>query len=77
MVLADIPEGSHAVTLKMDGYRTWDSAVNVAAGTYAEVSGILTPGSLPAPTTKSPTSPATIFAALGICGAVLLFRRIS
>jgi hypothetical protein len=75
MVLADIPEGSHAVTLKMDGYRNWDSTVNVAAGTYAEVSGTLTPGSLPAPTTKSPIGPATIIAAIGICGTILLYRR--
>jgi hypothetical protein len=75
MILADIPQGSHAITLKMDGYRDWTSTVNVEAGSYTEIAGTLTSGSQPAPTTKSPVGLVTIIAAIGISGAVLLVRR--
>ncbi|MDD1693839.1 MAG: PEGA domain-containing protein [Methanoregula sp.] len=75
MILADIPSGSHAITLKMNGYQDWSSTVNVEAGSYEEISGTLSPGSQPTPTAKSPLSLATIIAAIGISGAVLLARR--
>jgi len=80
-VLSDIPAGSHTLTLRMNGYQDWTSTVNVAAGSYTQVSGTLTPVSSPTnPTpqpTKSPVSPATVLAALGICcfAAILIRKR--
>ena len=80
MVLADIPQGSHSITLKMDGYQDWISTVKVDGGNYAQVSGTLSPDQQPTPTlipppTKTPVCPATIISALGICGAVLLVKK--
>jgi hypothetical protein len=84
--LANIPQGSHAVLLKMNGYQDWQSSVNVAAGSSTDVSGILpagqpstplapTPNPAPQPT-KSPMGPVTVVSAMGICGAgVILFRK--
>jgi hypothetical protein len=80
MVLADIYQGSHTLTLKMDGYQDWSSTVNVDAGSYTEVSGTLsgspqpdTPAPSPQPT-RAPLSVFVIISAIGICGTVLLGR---
>jgi hypothetical protein len=79
MVLSDIPQGSHTITLKMDGYQDWTSTMNVDGGSYTDVSGTLSSGSQPTqPTpqpTKSPISTITIISAIGICGAVLVSRK--
>ena len=74
LLLAGIPQGNHAITLKMDGYRDWSSTVNVQGGSYAEISTTLSPGSSPAPTPKSPVSVALVVAAIGVAG-ILLRRR--
>jgi hypothetical protein len=75
-IVANIPQGNHAITLKMDGYQDWTSTVNVKAGSYAEIASTLTPGSQPVPTTKSPPGLATTIIAIGIMGSFLLvFRR--
>ena len=83
--LANIPQGSHAITLKMNGYQDWQSSVNVAAGSSSDVSGTLPPGQQlnpPAPTpepipqpTRSPVSLVSIISAIGICGAAAILYR--
>ena len=75
MVLADIPQGSHTITLKMDGFQDWSSTVNVDSGSYAEISGTLVPGTPSPQPTKSPVSTITIISAIGICGAAFLVRK--
>jgi hypothetical protein len=85
LTLANIPQGSHSITLKINGYQDWTSSVNVVAGSYTQVSGVLNPGQPPSPTvpapqptpqpTKSPISLATIISAIGISGAVMLARK--
>jgi hypothetical protein len=81
LTLANIPQGSHIINLKMNGYQDWTSPVNVVAGSYAQVSGTLSSGQQPnppAPTpqpTRSPLNVITILSAIGICGAVLLIRK--
>jgi hypothetical protein len=82
LTLADIPQGNHAVLLKMSGYQDWESSVNVVAGTSNDVSGTLAVSTQPAPTalappqTQSPVSLVGIISAIGICGAaVILYRK--
>lgn len=54
LTLVDIPQGSHAIILKMNGYQDWQSSVNVLAGSSTDVSGMLSPSPQPIPTTLSP-----------------------
>jgi hypothetical protein len=85
LTLTNIPQGSHTITLKINGYQDWTSSVNVVAGSYTQVSGVLNPGQPPGPTvsapqptpqpTKSPIDLATIISAIGISGAVMLVRK--
>jgi hypothetical protein len=79
--LENIPQGSHAVILKMNGYQDWQSSVNVAAGSSTDVSGMLPSGQQPNPTapvpqpTKSPIAVSSIISAFGICGAAAILNR--
>lgn len=81
LTLANIPQGSHTIILKMNGYQDWISTVNVVAGNFAQVYGTLSSGQQPNPPppapqlTKSPIDVITIISALGICGAALLLRK--
>lgn len=83
--LANIPQGSHAILLKMNGYQDWQSAVSIAAGSSTDVSGTLPTGQQPNPPapsplpvpqpTKSPLGLATIISATGICCAAFLLKK--
>ncbi len=75
MVLANIAQGSHSITLRQSGYQDWISTVTVTPGSYADVSGKLTPGSSPTPTTKAAPSLMIVLAGVGICGALVLVRK--
>jgi hypothetical protein len=82
LTLVDIPQGSHAIILKMNGYQDWQSSVNVLAGSSTDVSGTISPSPQPTPTTlppqptQSPIALASIVSAIGICStAAILFRK--
>ena len=91
LTLVDIPKGRHTILLQMNGYRDWQSSVNVAAGSATDVSGTLvanlqiTQPTPPAPTTevtqpaplqtRSPLSVISIISAIGICGAAVLLSK--
>ena len=82
LTLVDIPQGSHAIILKMNGYQDWQSTVNVLAGSSTDVSGTIipspqpTPTTLPPQTTRSPVTVASIISAIGICGAAaIVFKK--
>jgi hypothetical protein len=86
LTLVDIPQGSHTITLKMNGYQDWQSSVNVLPRSSTDVSGTLaasiaqpTPTAVvtqPAPLqTRSPISVISIIAAIGICGAAVIVYR--
>jgi hypothetical protein len=87
LTLVEIPKGSHAILLKMNGYQDWQSSVNVAAGSSTDVSGTLAATSIPqsvvttgitqpAPIqTRSPISVISIISAIGICGAAAIVYR--
>ena len=82
LTLANVPQGSHTIILKTNGYQDWTSQVNVVAGSYVQVSGTLSSGQQPTPPvpapqpTKSPIAQTSIISAIGICGAgVILFRK--
>jgi hypothetical protein len=83
LTLVDIPQGSHAILLKMNGYQDWQSSVNVPAGSIIDVSGTLSSSPISNPTTQraplptqSPISAVSIISAIGICGAAaILYRR--
>ncbi|HWS21432.1 MAG TPA: PEGA domain-containing protein, partial [Methanoregula sp.] len=51
LTLVDIPQGSHAIILKLNGYQDWQSSVNVVAGSSTDVSGTLASSPQPTPTT--------------------------
>ncbi len=83
LTLVEIPQGSHSIILKLNGYQDWQSSVNVAARSSTDVSGTLaasvpqaTPTAVvtqPAPLqTRSPIPVITIIAAIGICGAAAI-----
>ena len=57
LTLANIPQGGHTIVLKITGYQDWTSPVNVAAGSYAQVSGTLSSGQPPNPTAPAPSRP--------------------
>jgi hypothetical protein len=79
LTLVDIPQGSHAIVLKMNGYQNWQSSVNVQGGIVTDLSGTLSPS--PQPTTfapqptKSPIALVSIISAVGICGAAAILYR--
>jgi hypothetical protein len=86
LTLVDIPQGSHAILLKLNGYQDWQSSVNVVAGSSTDVSGTLSSGPqptsspLPTPTllpqaTQSPVSMVSIISAIGICSAAAILYR--
>jgi len=81
LTLVDIPQGSHAIILKINGYQDWTSTVNVAAGSYTQVSGTLSAGPQPNPPapapqpTKSPLNVIAIISAIGIGGAATILGR--
>jgi len=81
LTLVDIPQGSHAIILKLNGYQDWQSSVNVVAGSSMDVSGTLasspepTPTTLPPQATQSPISPVSILVAIGICSAAAVLYR--
>ncbi len=86
LTLVEIPQGSHTIRLKLNGYQDWQSSVNVAAQSSTDVSGTLaanvpqaTPTEAvtqPAPLqTRSPVSVFTIIAAIGTFGAAALVYR--
>jgi hypothetical protein len=81
LTLVDIPQGSHAIILKLNGYQDWQSSVNVVAGSSTDVSGTLasspqpTPTTLPPQATRSPISPVSILFAIGICSAAAILHR--
>jgi hypothetical protein len=56
MVLSNVPQGTHTLLLKTDGYQSWTSSVTVTAGSYTQVSGTLSPAAQPTPSSQ-PTSP--------------------
>lgn len=78
-VLADIPAGSHTITLRMIGYQDWSSTVNVAAGSYTQVSGNLVPAVAPTTPAPQPTKSGLFFAialcGIGICGALVVLKK--
>ena len=82
LTLVDIPQGSHVIILKLNGYQNWQSTVNVLGGVHSEVSGTLSlspaPTSAPTqlPPVQQPQSPVgmlTIITALGICCLAVIF----
>jgi len=82
LTLVDIPQGSHAIILKLNGYQDWQSSVNVLAGSSTDVSGTLspspqpTPTTLPPQTTRAPIAVVSIISAIGICSAaVILYKK--
>ena len=80
LTLVDIPQGSHAIILKLNGYQDWQSSVNVPAGSSTDVSGTLASSPQPTPTTlpeatRSPISPVSILVAIGICSAAAILYR--
>jgi hypothetical protein len=81
LTLVDIPQGSHAIILKLNGYQDWQSSVNVVAGSSTDVSGTLasspqpTPTTLPPQATQAPVSPVSILVAIGICSAAAILSR--
>ena len=81
LTLVDIPQGSHAIILKLNGYQDWQSSVNVLAGSSTDVSGTLasnpqpTPTTLPPQATQSPISPVSLLVAIGICSAAAILHR--
>ena len=81
LTLPNIPEGSHTVTLRMNGYQDLVKQVNVVGGSAVDGSGTLSPGSQANPTSPGPrpTKAAAgwipVMVALGICGALLLVRK--
>lgn len=86
LTLVEIPQGSHTITLKLNGYQDWQSSVNVAARSSTDVSGTLA-ANVPQPTpttevtqpaplqTRSPIPVINIIAAIGICGAAAIAYR--
>jgi hypothetical protein len=82
LTLVNIPQGSHAIILKLDGYQDWQSSVNVLAGSSTDVSGTLSPSPQPTPTTlppqptRAPIAVVSIISAIGICSAAaILFKK--
>jgi len=81
LTLVDIPQGSHAIILKLNGYQDWQSSINVVAGSSTDVSGTLssspspTPTTLPPQTTRSPVSVVSIISAIGICSAAAILYK--
>ncbi|WP_321505588.1 PEGA domain-containing protein [uncultured Methanoregula sp.] len=81
LTLTNIPEGSHTVTLRVNGYQDFAKPVNVVGGSTVDVSGTLSSGSPANPTTPAPkpTKSATgwipVVLALGICGVLFLARK--
>jgi len=86
LTLVDIPQGSHTIILKLNGYQDWQSSVNVQSRSSTDVSGTLaanilqaTPTALvtqPAPLqTRSPIPVISIIAAIGICSAAVIVYR--
>jgi hypothetical protein len=82
LTLVDIPQGSHVVILKLNGYQNWQSTVNVQGGVHSEVAGALSANPAPtnAPTQlapvqqpQSPVGMLTIITALGICCLAAIF----
>jgi hypothetical protein len=87
LTLVDIPQGSHTLTLKMNGFQDWQSSVNVQSRSSTDVSGTLaasipqaTPTAIvtpPAPLqTRSSIPVISILAAIGIfSAAVIVYRK--
>jgi hypothetical protein len=85
LTLVEIPQGSHTVSLKLNGYQEWQSSVNVAAQSSTDVSGTLAANTQPTPSpevtqpsplqTRSPISVFSIIAAIGICAAAAIVYR--
>lgn len=85
LTLVEIPQGSHTISLKLNGYQEWQSSVNVAARSSTDVSGTLAATTQPTPSpevtqpaplqTRSPISVFSIIAAIGICGAAAIVYR--
>ncbi|MFA5331873.1 MAG: PEGA domain-containing protein [Methanoregula sp.] len=75
LTLPNIPEGTHTLTLSMNGYQDYTTTVNVVGGSTIAAAGVLT--AVPQTTaTRSPVPTVTILAAIGLCsGLVLLARR--
>ncbi|MFA4860155.1 PEGA domain-containing protein [Methanoregula sp.] len=81
LTLPNIPEGSHTVTLRMNGYQDLVKPVNVVGGSTVDGSGTLSYGSQanqassgPQPT-KSAAGWIPVIIAVGICGALFLVRK--
>jgi hypothetical protein len=81
LTLVDIPQGSHTIILKLNGYQDWQSSVNVSARSSTDVSGTLsfipqpTPTTLPPQATQSPIGLVSIISAIGICCAASILHR--
>jgi hypothetical protein len=85
LTLVDIPQGTHVVILKMNGYQNWQSSVSVPSGSSTDVSGTLASNPTPTPPTditlraplptKSPMGFVSIISAIGFCGAVAILYR--
>ena len=85
LTLVDIPQGVHAITLRLNGYQDWTSSISVPAGTSTDVSGTLLPNPAATPTiygtqgaplqTQSPVSMFSIISAIAICGAAFIVYR--
>jgi hypothetical protein len=77
--LVNIPQGTHAILLRLSGYQDWQSSVNVPSGGSVDTSGTLalstsssSPTSIP---TQSPIEVVTILSAIGICYAVVMMHQ--
>lgn len=81
MVLTGIPAGSHAVVLRLDGYKDETTSIIVTGGSYGSISSTFSPGVTTVATTAVPTtakSPLPVIiplAGIGICGALFVLRR--
>jgi len=80
LTLPNIPEGSHTIILRMNGYQDLVKQVNVVGGSAVDGSGTLSlgPSSNPIPATQPTKSAAgwiTVVLALGFCGVLFLVRK--
>jgi len=75
LTLADIPAGSHVVTMKEAGYTDNVQTVTVIGGQSTAVAATLTQPTPEATATKSPITVVPVVGAIVLVGAVLLLKR--
>jgi hypothetical protein len=73
LTLADVPDGSHVVMVRMDGYSDQTLTVNVAGTAVTPV--IVSLAEIVPTATKSPVGIATVLLGVFAIGALVVFRR--